>query len=233
MERTIYVKLSEGNLPTSDVDVLHCGGRFDRQMKYLNPLKILLAGLSVLVVGYALTRTIWAPETEAVLNIPSLSSEPRSSARPPGSLSPAPERRSVGSRRISALGTSPRDPIKAPGQATSPGSPAEESDPADSQGAVAPAPAANAPAPVPPGSGATRVISTSTTPINTGREAENSPAAQPRSTALGRNRPARQPRATSRLPRGRAGLLGGEKRDRQDGPSSPPVRSSFPSQRLP
>ena len=192
-------------------------------MKYLNPLNILLAGLSVLVVGYALTRTIWAPEGEADLNIQSLSSEPRSSARPTGSLPPAPERRSVGSRRGRA---DSQGPLQVPDQAAEPALPAEESDPADLH---------DAPPPVPPGSGATTVISTSTTPTSTGREAENSPEAQPASRALGGNRPARQPRALSRLPRGRgrAGLPEAEKRDRQDGPSSPPVRSSFPAERLP
>ena len=201
-------------------------------MKYLDPLNILLAGLSVLVVGYAMTRTIWAPETETQLNIPSLSSEPRSPVRPTGSLAPAPERRSVGSRRIPAPGTSQRDPNEAPWTGRDANAPDEESDPADSQEAVASAPEDNASAPVPPSSQATKVISTSTTPTTTGGKAERSPAAQPRPKALGNRRPARQ-RGTSRLPRGRAGFPGGEKRDRQDGPPSPPVRSSFPSQRLP
>ena len=202
-------------------------------MKYLNQLNILLAGLSILVVGYAMSRTIWGPETQPQLNIPSQSSEPRSSARPTGSLSPATERRNVGARRISAPGTSPRDPIQAPVQAAAPGSPGEESNPADPQGAVAPAPSAKVPATVPPGSETTRVISTSSAPTNTGGQAENSPAEQPRPRAVRKNRPVRQPRPASRLPAGRSGFLGGQKRDRQDGPLSPPVRSSFPAQRLP
>ena len=202
-------------------------------MKYLNQLNILLAGLSILVVGYALTRTIWGPETEPRLNIPSQSSQARSSARPTGTLPSTPERRSVGARRTSAPVTSPRDPIEAPGQATAPVAPGEESDPADSQGDVAPAPAADPPNPVPPGSEDTRVISTSTTPTDTAREAESSPPARPRPDALGRNRPTRQTRGATRLPKGRGGFAGGEKRNAQDGPPSPPVRSSFPSQRLP
>ena len=202
-------------------------------MKYLNQLNILLAGLSVLVVAYAMSRTLWGPETEPQLNIPRQSSESESSPRGTGSLSPATERRNVGGRRIVAPATSPRDPIQAPVQAAAPGSPGKESNPTDSQGAVAPAPSGNAPATVPPGAKPTSVISISAAPTNTGREAEHSPAEQPRSRAVGKNRPARQPRPFPRLPAGRSGFPGGAKRDRQDGPPSPPVRSSAPAGRLP
>ena len=184
-------------------------------MKYFNSLNILLAGLSVLLVGYAMIQTIWKPEAKPQLNIPSQSSEPRSSSRPTGSLSPATERRNLGARRISAPGTRPRDPIQAPGQA------------------VAPAPSASIPVGVPPRSETTSVISTSGAPTNTGREAKDSPLAQPRPQAVGKSRPARQTRPLSRPYSGRPGFAGEAKRGSQDGPASPPVRSSFPAQRLP
>ena len=196
-------------------------------MKYLNQLNILLAGTSLIVVGFAMSKTIWAPEREPQINITSVSNEPRGPARQPGSLSPAPERRNMGGRRVPAPGVSPRDPIQAP----APGSVAEESNPADPEGGMAPA--ASAAEKAPPNSQPTRVISTSGAPTDTGRAAENSPPERPSPRVVRKNRLASPPRPVSRPPAGRPGFSGGTKRDRQDGPASPPVRSSFPSQRLP
>ena len=201
-------------------------------MKYLNQVNIVLVIVSAVVVGYALTTTIWGPEPELPLNIPISASEPRSS-RPTRSLSPgSPEPRSPGSRRpqqeTAAPGKSPLDPVKASSQAPPLGTPSDESEPNDSQGAMASAPSADAPAPKPSNSEATRAITI------VGGEPESVRAEQPRPQAVRKSRAARQRRTPSRLPVGRSRLTGGGKRDRQDdGPPSPPVRSSFPAQRLP
>ena len=202
-------------------------------MKYLNQLNILLAGASLIVVGFAMSKTIWAPEREPQINITSVSSEPRGSARQPGSLSPTPERRNMGGRRVSAPAVSPRDPIQAAAQGAAPGFVAEESNPADPEGGMAPAASASPAEKAPPNSQPTRVISTSGAPTDTGRAAENSPPERPSPRVVRKNRLASPPRPVSRPPAGRPGFSGGTKRDRQDGPASPPVRSSFPSQRLP
>ena len=203
-------------------------------MKYLNQLNALLAIVSALVVAYTLTETVWGPEPTASLNILTPSGELRDASMPAGSIPP--DRRLSGPQRKVAPGAArheaskPEVPVP-----VEPVAGVQEESAGDTQEPVPPAAAAD-PAPAFTTTGNTmNVVTTSGPSTDAGTKAENKVAERLRPRAVEKRPSALSmpARSTPRLPSGRAGFPGGAKRDRQDGPGSPPVRSSFPSQRLP